>query len=312
MSDYDQAHGINRLPSGAPESHGGRFDFRDHPEADSSVKLSSPASPPSTVPVTVGISWMEYGVIPKGKRKPRTVVHRENVEVPVRAVTDEEAPTAVGKARFFEGRFYQPGGHWDSTYDDERLGVSYREMGPFFRAPTTDPDAVRQAEINTAASELSRFLFVDGICYEKCGEPHYVAERRSGGGYVDASYDKLEYASEDFFRADQLSEALEHAGLDRLPDGVDRLEVHDSSVLGADVKPVLDLGYEDRPLWTLSGAERTEYAQLVLTSTCATAPRTARGSRIDFTALTGQQRDDYERAVKTLLEDGVALTVASA
>jgi len=33
MSEYDLTHGINRLPSGAPESHGGRFDFRDHPEA---------------------------------------------------------------------------------------------------------------------------------------------------------------------------------------------------------------------------------------------------------------------------------------
>jgi len=41
MSDYDLTHGINRLPSGAPESHGGRFDFRDRPEAAPSVVLSS-------------------------------------------------------------------------------------------------------------------------------------------------------------------------------------------------------------------------------------------------------------------------------
>jgi len=44
MSDYDQTHSINRRPAGAADSSGGRFDFRDHPEADSSVKLGEEAS----------------------------------------------------------------------------------------------------------------------------------------------------------------------------------------------------------------------------------------------------------------------------
>jgi len=59
MSDYDQTHGINRLPSGAPESHGGRFDFRDHPEADPSVVLAPPG----------GVSERDRQVLEEASRK---------------------------------------------------------------------------------------------------------------------------------------------------------------------------------------------------------------------------------------------------
>lgn len=310
MSEYDEAHGINRQPSGAAASVGGQFDKKFHGDADPSVQLSYSAGSPSTVPVTVGICWMEYGVIPKGKRKPRNVEHRENVEIPVRAVTDEEAPLAIGKARFFEGRFYQPGDHWSSTYDDERLGVSYREMTPYSAAFTTDPDAERQAEIDKIAAEYEDTIYVDGVPYRECGEPHYIATPQGLRGFVDVSYDKPEYASEDFFRADQLDEALRHVNQERLSSYDEELAVHDCSVLGTGIKPVLDLGYEDVYLGSLPPAERPMQARHILAGIAANAPRTAQGDRIDFTGLTYGQRLDYKYAVQELVEAGAPLTVA--
>lgn len=311
MSEYDEAHGINRQPSGAAASVGGQFDKKFHRDADPRVQLSDFAGPSSTVPVTVGVCWMEYGVIPKGKRKLRNVEHRENVEIPVRAVTDEEAPLAIGKARFFEGRFYQPGDHWSPTYDDERLGVSYREMAPYSAAFTTDPDAERQAEIDKIAAEYEDMIYVDGVPYRECGEPHYVAEPRSLHGFVDVSYDKPEYASENLFRADQLDEALRHVNQEKLFVSVEKLTVHDRSVLGTGLKPVLDLGYdEDVYLGSLPPAERPRQARRVLAGIAANAPRTAEGDGIDFTALTYGQRWDYKYAVQELIEAGAPLTVA--
>jgi hypothetical protein len=301
MSTYDET----KHRRGANPANVGQYSPKDHAEPDG-VELGDHMETPQPMTRTVGVAWSEYGVIPKGKRSPYDVRHHENVDFPIRTVSSSDAPPAIGTCHFFDGHFYRPSAITLDDFDPDELD-DHLAKADRRGLVTVDREAARQAAIDEVAEELSTYISIDGSIYQACGEPHYVVG--GSGSYIDVSYMTPEHADESVFRADQADAALQATRSGVWPDDTPRLDVHDPSVLGTEVKPVIDLGYSTPRFWFgLSPSEAERAARDVLTAVSRNAPRTSQ--RIDFRALTYDQTEDYKEAMKVLTLAGVPLVLA--
>lgn len=310
MSNFNESK-VNRQSAG--KSTGGQFAHKQH-DADDSVGLGTPApqEQPAEIPVIQTISWSQYGVMLPRKRKPRNIHHTEEVRIPIKNVSSEDAPLAAGEYRYFDGSFYKPD-NWrrnaaGSSELQHREDVREQDR-PDWR-DGNDPVIARQEEIDKASQRLQdEMIFIDGQAYNKTGEPHYVVDQSPFRGYHFASISDTtpDSTSENVVRADRIDEKLAELGWDeeRLLDG--RIEIHDPSLLGREVLEPVVIDYQE-PDWRMEDTEA--WSRETIEAMNKQAPRTKNedgNEVIDFRRMTYDQQTHYKRAMSNLIESGAIL-----
>lgn len=191
----------------------------------------------STLPVRFTGTYRLMEVPPRC-RKPRPVPHEADFTLPVRSVTDEQAPIAITYAtgrdqalvlRFFDLQLYQQVTHHPpQAWAGERRAPVATEYGSAgfpaqaalrtYTWSTVDSlEAVRAEH----AKYLAGYLVVDGLVWELAREPRYVVSGsrhrsqwdRPRAPWVDLSATDTDSADEPrhIFRADQHAAALADA-----------------------------------------------------------------------------------------------------
>lgn len=171
--------------------------------------------------------WNPY--IPPRCRKTRYEEKEETIKVPVRSITSEEAPIAfrlsdyghvsenTPEIRYYKGKFFKKYRGYDGHkwYVDAKASELEHMIHPWFSYDCAE--RTRALCIQKYKEEAKRYLLIDGVIWERTGEPRYVVNtfglghNHGGTGlFVDHWYNP-NIANRNYFSALDGKKAVDYA-----------------------------------------------------------------------------------------------------